>query len=518
MTERSAHRESIAVLDYGSQYAQLIVRRIREAGVYCELLPWDAGPDELDALNPCGIVLSGGPNSVYDQGAPTLSSHVVARGVPILGICYGLQLLARTLGGTVSPARDREYGLAQVSLSNGVGALFAGLESPLQVWMSHGDRVDAPPAGFEVVARSDNSPIAAISDPVRRIYGLQFHPEVVHTPFGGQILANFAQICGCRGDWTPGAFIEESVTAIREKVGSGRVICAVSGGVDSSVVGTLVHRAVSDQLTPIFVNNGVLRKGEAESSLAVYRRHFGESLVYVDAAERFLRALAGVIDPERKRRIIGHEFIAVFEEEARKLGQVDFLAQGTLYPDVIESASPEHKSAAHIKTHHNVGGLPADMRFELIEPVRFLFKDEVRRAGLALGLPEEIVFRQPFPGPGLAVRVIGEVTADRLAILREADAIVRHEIAAAGLDREIWQYFAVLTSMRTVGVMGDQRTYAYVVALRAVTSEDAMTADWARIPFPVLAQISSRIVNEVSHVNRVVYDISSKPPATIEWE
>lgn len=512
-------RETIVVLDYGSQYAQLIVRRVREAHVYAEMLPWDAPAEDLAALKPKGIILSGGPNSVYDPGAPFLMPHILECGVPILGICYGMQLLCHHLGGTVAPSAEREYGPAKVYLDQPDCPLFAGLSSPLDVWMSHGDRITALPPGFVSLAHSDNSPIAAMADASRKLYGLQFHPEVVHTPRGLDILRNFClRICGCHGTWSPGSFIEESIAAIRAQVGRGKVICAISGGVDSTVVATLLSRAIGDQLTAIFVNNGLLRLGEAEESLARFRQYLDANIVYVDASERFLRALAGVVDPEQKRIIIGREFVAVFEDEAKKLGQVDFLAQGTLYPDVIESATPATKSAARIKTHHNVGGLPQGMRLKLIEPLRFLFKDEVRQVGLALGLPEEMVYRAPFPGPGLAVRVIGEVTKERLETLRQADAIVRAEIAAAGLDREVWQYFAVLTPLRSVGVMGDGRTYAHVVAVRAVTSQDGMTADWARLPYEVLARISNRIVNEVAGVNRVVYDISSKPPATIEWE
>jgi GMP synthase (glutamine-hydrolysing) len=512
-------RELIVVLDYGSQYSQLITRRVRECHVYCAMLPWDVPAEHLWELKPRGIILSGGPNSVYDQGAPTLAPEILEGGVPILGICYGMQLLGYNLGGEVASAQAREYGPALVTIGRSDSPLFFGLPSPLEVWMSHGDRIDAPPPGFTVLAHSANSPIAAMADETRRFYGLQFHPEVAHTPQGTRILRNFClRICGCRGDWTAGSFIEETVASIRQQVGDRHIICAVSGGVDSTVVATLVSQAVGEQLTAIFVNNGLLRKQEAEESLERFERFLDARVVYVDATERFLGVLAGVTDPERKRVIIGREFVAVFEEEARKLGQVDFLAQGTLYPDVIESATPATKSAARIKTHHNVGGLPENMRLRLIEPLRFLFKDEVREVGLALGLPEEVVYRPPFPGPGLAVRIIGEVTAQRLSVLREADAILRHEIAKAGLGRDIWQYFAVLTSVRSVGVMGDSRTYSSVVALRAVTSEDGMTADWARIPYDVLARISNRIVNEVAGVNRVVYDISSKPPATIEWE
>ncbi len=514
----SSQRDMIVVMDYGSQYSQLITRRVRECHVYCEMLPWDASAEALDALNPRGIILSGGPNSVYDPGAPYLTPQIMERGVPILGICYGMQLLSHYLGGQVGAAHAREYGPAQVVIDHPDSPLFAGLPSPLQVWMSHGDRIERVPPGFGALAHSENSPYAAMADESRRLYGLQFHPEVVHTPKGIEILRNFAHLCGCKGDWTAGSFIEETVAAIRAQVGGGKVICALSGGVDSSVVAALVGHAVGDQLTAIFVDNGLLRQGEVQENLARFERYLDCQLVHVDATARFMTALQGVTEPEEKRKVIGREFIAVFDDEAAKLGQVDFLAQGTLYPDVIESATPATKSAARIKTHHNVGGLPEGMRMKLIEPLRFLFKDEVREVGLALGLPEEMVYRPPFPGPGLAVRVIGEITPERLETLRAADAIVRQEIEAAGLGREIWQYFAVLTSVRSVGVMGDARTYSNVAAIRAVTSEDGMTADWARIPYDVLARISNRIVNQVPGVNRVVYDISSKPPATIEWE
>lgn len=508
----------IAVIDFGSQYSQLIARRIRECGVYSELVPFDVSPESLERLNPRGFVLSGGPASVYEPGAPLLQPQILDAGKPILGICYGMQLLAHQCGGRVAAAAQREYGPARVRLSGGEDSLFAGLGPELDVWMSHGDRVVELPPGFRVLASTANAPIAAMGHPANQLYGIQFHPEVVHTPKGRQVLENFVRICGCSQSWTPASFIEESIARIRQQVGQARVICALSGGVDSAVAATLVHRAVGDQLTSVFVNNGLLREGESEEALELFRQHLGLRVVYVDATARFLAALAGVTDPEEKRRRIGATFIQVFEDEARRLGQVDFLAQGTLYPDVIESAPQESKSAARIKTHHNVGGLPERMQFRLIEPLRYLFKDEVRRVGEALGLPESMVWRQPFPGPGLAVRVIGEVTAERLAVLRPADRIVREEIANAGLAREVWQYFAVLTPLRSVGVMGDQRTYAHVVAVRAVAAEDAMTADWARLPYEVLARIANRIVNEVPAVNRVVYDISSKPPATIEWE
>ncbi len=513
------NRETIVVIDYGSQYSQLITRRVRECRVYCEMLPWDAPEGELARLKPEGIILSGGPSSVYDPGAPHLTPHLLAQGVPMLGICYGMQLLGRHLGGRVAAAEAREYGPATVTIDEPSSPLLAGLGDALEVWMSHGDRIEVLPPGFAALAHSANSPVAAMADEQRRLYGLQFHPEVVHTPQGKEILENFCyRICGCHGDWGPGSFIEESIRSIREQVGAGQVICGISGGVDSTVVATLVSRAVGSQLTAIFVDNGLLRKGEAVESMERLQRYIDGQVLYVDASERFLDALARVTDPERKRMIIGREFVEVFEQEAGKLGQVDFLAQGTLYPDVIESATPATRSAARIKTHHNVGGLPENMRLKLIEPLRYLFKDEVRAVGVALGLPEEMVYRAPFPGPGLAVRITDAVTPERLHVLREADAIVREEIAAAGLDREIWQYFAVLTSVRSVGVMGDSRTYAHVVAVRAVTSQDGMTADWARIPYDVLARISNRIVNQVPQVNRVVYDISSKPPATIEWE
>ncbi len=512
-------RETILVIDYGSQYSQLILRRVRECHVYSEIVPWDEAYERAQLLKPRGLILSGGPSSVYDVDAPILDQRLIDMGIPILGICYGMQLLAHHMGGRVASARTREYGLAWVQIDDPDSPLFKGLGHRLWVWMSHGDRIEALPPNFEGIAHSQNSPVAAMADVDRRLYGLQFHPEVVHTRQGREIIRRFClDVCGCKGDWTPGSFVQESIATIREQVGEdGRVICAVSGGVDSTVVAVLVHRAIGDRLTAIFVNNGLLRKGEAEESLRRFERYLGPSVVYVDASDRFLDALKGVTDPEEKRKIIGRVFIQVFERQAEKLGHVDFLAQGTLYPDVIESAT-RTRTAATIKTHHNVGGLPENMRLKLIEPVRYLFKDEVRKVGLTLGLPEEMVYRQPFPGPGLAVRIIGEVTRERVAVLQEADAIVRQEIEAAGLERDVWQYFAVLTPLRSVGVMGDSRTYANVVAVRAVTSEDAMTADWARLPADVLARISNRIVNEVPGVNRVVYDISSKPPATIEWE
>jgi GMP synthase (glutamine-hydrolysing) len=511
--------DSVIVIDYGGQTAQLIARRIREAHVYCELVPHDTSATILDELQPKGIVLSGGPNSVYEPGAPGLPGWVLDSGLPVLGICYGMQLLAHGKGGTVAHATQREYGPARITAING-HPLFRGMPEELDVWMSHGDRIEALPEGFEPLAVSENSPSAAMG--MESLIGVQFHPEVVHTPMGRQMLRNFLfDICGCNGNWTPDSFVDSAIASIRERVGTDRVLLALSGGVDSAVVAALVHRAVGDQLTPVFVNNGLLRQGEAETVREVFGRHFDMNLVYVDAAERFLGRLAGVSDPEEKRKIIGDEFIRVFERAAVEQAAgapFAFLAQGTLYPDVIESTSAETKAAHKIKTHHNVGGLPEDLAFELIEPLRMLFKDEVREVGSHLGLPDEIVYRQPFPGPGLAVRCLGDVNEDKLTSLRAADAIVREEIEAAGLGRDIWQYFAVLLPVRSTGVMGDGRTYARACVIRAITSEDAMTADWARLPHDVLARMSTRITNEVQGINRVVYDVSSKPPSTIEWE
>jgi GMP synthase (glutamine-hydrolysing) len=509
----------ILILDFGAQYAQLIARRVREQKVYSEIHPYNLPLERIRAMAPAGIILSGGPSSVYDPGAPRVSPELFELGVPILGICYGVQLASLLLGGQVAAAEHREYGRAVVQVQAS-SPLLAGFEpgEEIAVWMSHGDRVEQLPPGFTRVGTSPNCPFAVVEEPARRFFGVQFHPEVAHTPRGSEILGNFLfRICGCEPTWTMPSFVEEAVEAVRVTVGQGRVICGLSGGVDSSVAAALVHRAVGDRLTCIFVDNGLLRTGESAQVEALFRGTFKMKLVVVDAAQRFLAALAGVSEPEQKRKIIGREFIDVFEEQARNAGGADFLVQGTLYPDVIESVSSKGPSAT-IKSHHNVGGLPETMRLRLVEPLRELFKDEVREVGEELGLPRHVLWRQPFPGPGLAVRVLGPVTRERCDILRAADAIIEQEIRAAGLYEAIWQSFGVLLPVQTVGVMGDERTYANVLAVRAVHSKDGMTADWVPLPYDVLGTISSRIVNQVRGVNRVVYDISSKPPATIEWE
>ena len=511
-------REAIVIIDFGSQYSRLIARRVRESKVYCEIIEHNAAWESVEHLNPRGVILSGGPASVYEPGAPTAPPWVYDKGLPVLGICYGMQVLVHQLGGEVAPSAKREYGHAVLHRNTADDPLFTGLPASMPVWMSHGDRIIAPPPGFETIAYTENSPVAAIGNR-GGIAGIQFHPEVVHTPDGKALLDNFIHsVCGCRALWTPANFVADAVQDIRNRVGDGKVICALSGGVDSAVAATLIHKAIGDQLTCIFVNNGLLRREEPERVLDTFEKHMGIPLVYADASDQFLDALSEVIDPEEKRRVIGEEFIRVFEREASRLGAVDFLAQGTLYPDIIESKTSENKVSAKIKTHHNVGGLPSRMRLKLIEPLRYLFKDEVREVGLELGLAEEVVYRQPFPGPGLAIRVMGEVTRDKLEVLRAADWVVMDEIKDNDLYRHLWQSFAVLTNTQTVGVTGDYRTYGHVVAVRAVTSTEAMTADWARLPYQVLARISNRIANEVLGVNRVVFDITSKPPGTIEWE
>jgi GMP synthase (glutamine-hydrolysing) len=520
--------DTIAILDFGSQYSQLIARRVREIHVYSELFPYETPAEQVLPLAPRGFILSGGPASVYETGAPQIPAYVLRSGLPILGICYGMQALTHALGGVVTASTQREYGLAQIEVIEGLSLLPEGRHP---VWMSHGDRIERPPEGFQTLARSDNSPIAAMGDPGAKRFGLQFHPEVEHTPIGRELLRAFVvDICGAQADWEPASIIDQSIQNIRDQVGSGQAIAGVSGGVDSSVAAALVHRAIGDQLQCIFINNGLLRQGEAEAVVEAFANVLCAKLLAVDATEVFLDALQGVTDPEQKRKVIGDRFIRVFEEQARQFGEAPFLVQGTIYPDVVESSEPDRQVAARIKTHHNVGGLPEDLAFQLVEPLRYLFKDEVRAVGLELGLPEPLIFRQPFPGPGLAVRCLGAITFERLDRLRHADYILREELERAGLlelpmldelssqEPIIAQAFAVLLPVQSVGVMGDKRTYAETVALRAVTSEDFMTADWARLPYDLLAQISSRIVNEVHGVNRVVYDITSKPPATIEWE
>ncbi len=517
--------DTIAILDFGSQYAQLIARRIREAQVYCELFPWDTSAERVLTPTLKGFVLSGGPASVYEPNSPQIPDYVFESGLPILGICYGMQALTHALGGRVAPSKEREYGPAQVETLIDNPLLIPGIQ---QVWMSHGDKIETLPDGFVALARSDNSPIAAMGDLTRHYYGVQFHPEVHHTPKGFEILRRFViDICQAKPEWTPESIITESIARIRAQVGTERVLSAVSGGVDSSVATALVHRAIGDQLIAVFVDTGLLRQGESKQVIKTFRDILGMELITIDAQEEFLNALQHVTEPEEKRRVIGERFIRIFEEQAKKIGMPGFLVQGTIYPDVVESSAPDRSHAQRIKTHHNVGGLPERFPFQLVEPLRYLFKDEVRAVGEALGLPTDLVWRQPFPGPGLAVRCLGEVTAERLARLRAADAILTNELEAAGLLRMRYQNgqisgtaqaFAVLLPIRSVGVMGDQRTYQETIAIRAVTTEDFMTADWARLPYDVLDRIANRIVNEVPGINRVVYDITSKPPATIEWE
>jgi len=509
--------QQVVVLDYGGQYSQLIARRVRECGVFSTLLPYHVGAEEVARRKPIGLILSGGPASVYDDGAPKLDAGLLELGVPVLGICYGMQLIARELGGTVEGAEVGEYGRSQLTVHRR-GSLLAQTPTDQACWMSHRDTVFKAPPGFEALASSTASPVAAIESDERQIYGIQFHPEVVHTPYGQQVLRNFLiEICGADGTWSARSVIEEQIEKIRRQVGDGHAICALSGGVDSSVAAVLVHRAIGDQLTCVFVDHGLMRKNEAAQVVAAFRDHFRVPLVAVDAEQRYLERLKGVVDPEQKRKIIGNEFIRIFEEEAEKLEGVKFLVQGTLYSDVIESGGGT--GTATIKSHHNVGGLPEDLEFELVEPLRTLFKDEVRAVGAELGLPERMVWRQPFPGPGLGIRIVGgEVTKEKLDVLREADAILQDEIRKAGLYRDLWQSFCVLPDVRAVGVEGDERTYGHVIGIRAVTSDDAMTADWARLPYDLLEQIASRMINEIRAVGRVVLDITSKPPGTIEWE
>ena len=507
--------EMIVVLDFGGQYNQLIARRIRDLGVYSELLPYNTSVEKIRELNPKGIVFSGGPASVYEENSPKVDPAIYDLNIPIFGICYGMQLMSHQLNGKVERAGKREYGKAQVKFAE-ASTIIVGLDALQTVWMSHSDKVIELPTGFKIDGSSEHAPIAAISNDERKFYAVQFHPEVRHSEKGDDMIKNFLyNVCGCEGNWTMESFIEETIQDIRKQVGNEKVLCALSGGVDSSVVAILLHKAIGDQLTCMFIDHGLLRKGEAESVMETFVGKFDMKVVKIDAKDRFLGKLAGVDDPEQKRKIIGNEFIYVFQEESAKFDDFKYLAQGTLYTDIVESGTA---TAQTIKSHHNVGGLPEDIKFELVEPLKALFKDEVRKVGEECGLPAEIVWRQPFPGPGLAIRVLGEVTEDKLKIVRDSDAILREEIAKAGLDREIWQYFTALPNMKSVGVMGDARTYSYTVGIRAVTSIDGMTADWARIPWDVLEKISVRIVNEVDNVNRIVYDVTSKPPATIEWE
>ncbi|MFL2639924.1 MAG: glutamine-hydrolyzing GMP synthase [Dehalococcoidia bacterium] len=511
-------KRPILVVDFGSQYSMLIARRIRELEVYCEVISPTRTIEEIHAMKPLGVILSGGPASVYDNNAPTTNVELLKSTLPVLGICYGMQLMAYQLGGKVNPSKNQEYGKSYLKIEKNESMLFDGLPSQIDVWMSHADKVEILPSDFESIGLSMNSPYAAMANSNKK-YGIQFHPEVIHTPMGKEILANFLfKICEADKNWTPAQFVETTVNQIKKQVGNQQVICGLSGGVDSAVAASLVHEAIGEQLTCIFVDNGLLRKGESESIIEDFSDHMKMSLVHVKAKDRFLAILSGVTDPEQKRKLIGNEFISVFEENAKQLGNSKFLVQGTTYPDVIESMVDDSGVGAVIKSHHNVGGLPENMNLELVEPIRDLFKDEVRKVGTTMGLPDSIVWRQPFPGPGLAIRIIGDITSDKLEILTEADYIVTNEIEKAGLTKETWQAFAVLTNSKSVGVMGDDRTYGYVIAVRVVHSEDAMTADWARLPYEVLETISSRIINEVPNVNRVVYDITSKPPGTIEWE